>query len=136
MAFSLSRHIRSLVGCTADVSVSFEIPVRRHSFGVSFLSRDRSGTEMYLSLASDWDLDVAFLSAAKPYLQLKMDIKSSEDSKDIPPPPPSSVEAERITSHGSRENKDESFAKLITSRRPNICCAPAATSDVCPDLIG
>lgn len=38
---------------------------------------------MYLSLASDWDLDVAFLSAAKPYLQLKMDIKSSEDSKTI-----------------------------------------------------
>lgn len=39
---------------------------------------------MYLSLASDWDLDVAFLSAAKPYLQLKMDIKSSEDSKNLP----------------------------------------------------
>lgn len=38
---------------------------------------------MYLSLASDWDLDVAFLSAAKPYLQLKMDIKSSEDSKTV-----------------------------------------------------
>lgn len=38
---------------------------------------------MYLSLASDWDLDVAFVSAAKPYLQLKMDIKSSEDSKNM-----------------------------------------------------
>lgn len=36
---------------------------------------------MYLSLVSDWDLDVAFVSAAKPYLQLKMDIKPSEDSK-------------------------------------------------------
>lgn len=36
---------------------------------------------MYLSLLSDWDLDVAFVSAAKPYLQLKMDIKPSEDSK-------------------------------------------------------
>lgn len=62
-------------------------PARRRSFGVSFLSRDRSGAEMYLSLASDWDLDVAFLSAAKPYLQLKMDVKSSEDSKNTPPPP-------------------------------------------------
>lgn len=36
---------------------------------------------MYLSLVSDWELDVAFASAAKPYLQLKMDIKPSEDSK-------------------------------------------------------
>lgn len=44
---------------------------------------------MYLSLASDWDLDVAFLSAAKPYLQLKMEIKSSEDSKNCPSPPSS-----------------------------------------------
>lgn len=65
------------------------MPSRRHSFGISFLSRDRSGAEMYLSLASDWDLDVAFLSAAKPYLQLKMDIKSSEDSKNCPSPPSS-----------------------------------------------
>lgn len=36
---------------------------------------------MYLSLVSDWDLDVAFVSAARPFLQLKMDIKPSEDSK-------------------------------------------------------
>lgn len=48
---------------------------------MSYLSRDRSGSETYLSLLSDWDLDVAFVSAAKPYLQLKMDIKPSEDSK-------------------------------------------------------
>lgn len=61
----------------------FFLSIRRHSFGISFLSRDRNGTEMYLSLASDWDLDVAFVSAAKPYLQLKMDIKSSEESKNI-----------------------------------------------------
>lgn len=67
----------------ADISSSFKISIRRHNFGISFLSRDRNGTEMYLSLASDWDLDLAFLSAAKPYLQLKMDIKSSEESKII-----------------------------------------------------
>lgn len=36
---------------------------------------------MYLTLASDWDLDAAFVSAAKPYLQLKMDVKPSEDSE-------------------------------------------------------
>lgn len=54
---------------------------RRRNFGISYLSQDRSGAEIYLSLVSDWDLDVAFVSAAKPYLQLKMDIKPSEDSK-------------------------------------------------------
>jgi len=48
---------------------------------MSYLSRDRSGAEMFLPLLSDWDLDLAFVSAAKPYLQLKMDVKPSEDSK-------------------------------------------------------
>lgn len=61
--------------------VSFAFQTRKRNFGISYLSRDRSGAEMYLSLVSDWDLDVAFVSAAKPYLQLKMDIKPSEDSK-------------------------------------------------------
>lgn len=59
----------------------FDFQIRRQNFGISFLTRDRSGAEMYLSLVSDWDLDVAFVSAAKPYLQLKMDIKPSEESK-------------------------------------------------------
>ncbi|XP_015255614.1 PREDICTED: TBC1 domain family member 25 isoform X1 [Cyprinodon variegatus] len=52
----------------------------KQNFSVSYLSRDRSGVEMYLSLLSDWDLDVAFMSAAKPFLQLKMDVKPSEES--------------------------------------------------------
>lgn len=45
------------------------------------MSRGVSVAEMYLTLTSDGDLDVAFASAAKPYLQLKMDVKPSEDSK-------------------------------------------------------
>lgn len=36
---------------------------------------------MYLSLLSDGDLDAAFVSSAKPVLQLKMDIKPLEESK-------------------------------------------------------
>lgn len=52
----------------------------KHNFGISYLSRDQNGAEVYLSLSSDWDLDMAFVSAAKPYLQLKMDIKAPEDS--------------------------------------------------------
>ncbi|KAJ8377459.1 hypothetical protein AAFF_G00260170 [Aldrovandia affinis] len=55
------------------------------NFGMSYLCRDRSdgdrgNGEVYLSLLSDWDLDTAFASAAKPCLFLKMDIKPSEDS--------------------------------------------------------
>ncbi|XP_034027544.1 TBC1 domain family member 25 [Thalassophryne amazonica] len=52
----------------------------KQTFVISYLSRDRTGGEIYLTLVSDWDLDVAFVSAAKPHLQLKMDIKHSEDS--------------------------------------------------------
>lgn len=54
---------------------------------------------MYLSLVSDWELDAAFVSAAKPYLQLKMDIKPSEDSKTA------SESAERLTKHESLKGK-------------------------------
>uniref|UniRef100_A0A8C5QJB4 TBC1 domain family member 25 n=1 Tax=Leptobrachium leishanense TaxID=445787 RepID=A0A8C5QJB4_9ANUR len=50
------------------------------SFGVSYLSRDKSGHESYSSLMSDWDLGAAFDSASSPYLQLRLDIKPSEDS--------------------------------------------------------
>ena len=61
----------------------FSFQTRKRNFGISYLSRDRCGAEMYLSLLSDWDLDVAFVNASKPYLQLKVDIKPSEDSKNI-----------------------------------------------------
>ena len=61
--------------------ILFVSQTRKRNFGISYLSRDRSGAEIYLSLVSDWDLDVAFVSAAKPYLQLKMDIKPSEESE-------------------------------------------------------
>ncbi|XP_060108724.1 TBC1 domain family member 25 [Heteronotia binoei] len=52
----------------------------KKNFGISYLGRDKQGQETYLSLMSDWDLGVAFASASKPYLQLKIDIKASEDS--------------------------------------------------------
>nr|XP_034996228.1 TBC1 domain family member 25 isoform X1 [Zootoca vivipara] len=44
------------------------------------MGRDKQGQESYLSLMSDWDLGMAFAGASKPYLQLKIDIKPSEDS--------------------------------------------------------
>ncbi|XP_078064648.1 TBC1 domain family member 25-like [Mustelus asterias] len=53
----------------------------KKNFVISYLSPERPGQEVYLSLQSDWDLDVAFSSLSKAQLQLKVDIKSSEDSE-------------------------------------------------------
>ncbi|XP_068602739.1 TBC1 domain family member 25 [Brachionichthys hirsutus] len=78
-SFAVDPQITSLEVLQHILIRAFDLKGKR-SFGISYLSRDRSGAEMYLSLVSDWDLDVAFVSAAKPYLQLKMDVKPSEDS--------------------------------------------------------
>lgn len=54
---------------------------RKKNFGISYLARERLGQEAYLSLLSDWDLSIAFTTASKPYLQLRVDIRPSEDSE-------------------------------------------------------
>lgn len=62
--------------------VPFIYPLsRKKNFGISYLGRDRLGQEAYLSLLSDWDLSTAFATASKPYLQLRVDIRPSEDSE-------------------------------------------------------
>ncbi|XP_030640317.1 TBC1 domain family member 25 [Chanos chanos] len=78
-SFAVDPQITSLEVLQHILIRAFELNGKRN-FGISYLSRDRGGVEAYLSLLSDWDLDAAFVSAAKPYLQLKMDIKPSEDS--------------------------------------------------------
>ncbi|XP_007231967.3 TBC1 domain family member 25 isoform X1 [Astyanax mexicanus] len=78
-SFAVDPQITSLEVLQHILIRAFELNGRRN-FGISYLSRDRGGVEVYLSLLSDWDLDAAFVSAAKPYLQLKMDIKPAEDS--------------------------------------------------------
>ncbi|KAG5282374.1 hypothetical protein AALO_G00055300 [Alosa alosa] len=78
-SFAVDPQITSLEVLQHILIRAFELNGKRN-FGISYLSRDRSGVEVYLSLLSDWDLDAAFVSAAKPYLQLKIDIKPSEDS--------------------------------------------------------
>ncbi|XP_026187923.1 TBC1 domain family member 25 isoform X2 [Mastacembelus armatus] len=78
-SFAVDPQITSLEVLQHILIRAFDLNGKRN-FGISYLSRDRSDAEMYLSLLSDWDLDVAFVSAAKPHLQLKMDIKPSEDS--------------------------------------------------------
>ncbi|XP_056129954.1 TBC1 domain family member 25 [Lampris incognitus] len=78
-SFAVDPQITSLEVLQHILIRAFDLNGKRN-FGISYLSRDRNGDEVYLSLLSDWDLDAAFVSAAKPYLQLKMDIKPSEDS--------------------------------------------------------
>ncbi|KAL1021323.1 hypothetical protein UPYG_G00011780 [Umbra pygmaea] len=78
-SFAVDPQITSLEVLQHILIRAFELQGKRN-FGISYLSRDRGGVEVYLSLLSDWDLDAAFVSAAKPYLQLKVDIKPSEDS--------------------------------------------------------
>lgn len=58
---------------------------RKKNFGISYLGRDRLGQEAYLSLLSDWDLSTAFATASKPYLQLRVDIRPTEDSEYLVP---------------------------------------------------
>lgn len=97
----------------------FVFQTRKRNFGISYLSRDRSGAEMYLSLLSDWDLDVAFVSAAKPYLQLKMDIKPSEDSKNT------SIYLRQLTKTKSLKEKIQIFGGLnVLQRTSNIKLYP------------
>ncbi|KAM4562375.1 TBC1 domain family member 25 [Odontesthes bonariensis] len=78
-SFAVDPQITSLEVLQHILIRAFDLNGKR-SFSISYLSRDRSGVEMFLSLLSDWDLDAAFVSAAKPFLQLKMDVKPSEDS--------------------------------------------------------
>lgn len=78
-SFAVDPQITSLEVLQHILIRAFELNGKRN-FGISYLSRDQGGVEVYVSLLSDWDLDAAFVSAAKPFLQLKMDIRPSEDS--------------------------------------------------------
>ncbi|XP_010767247.1 TBC1 domain family member 25-like, partial [Notothenia coriiceps] len=78
-SFAVDPQITSLEVLQHILIRAFDLSGKQN-FGISYLSRDWSGAEMYLSLLSDGDLDAAFVSSAKPVLQLKMDIKPSEES--------------------------------------------------------
>ncbi|XP_019747199.1 TBC1 domain family member 25 [Hippocampus comes] len=78
-SFAVDPQITSLEVLQHILIKAFDLNGRRN-FEISYMSRGVSIAEMYLTLTSDGDLDVAFASAAKPYLQLKMDVKPSEDS--------------------------------------------------------
>ncbi|KAM9327272.1 TBC1 domain family member 25 [Gastrophryne carolinensis] len=77
-SFAVDPQITSLDVLQHILTRAFDLNGK--NFGISYLGRDKQGHENYLSLLSDWDLGTAFTSASKPYLQLKLDIKPSEDS--------------------------------------------------------
>ncbi|XP_066471278.1 TBC1 domain family member 25 isoform X1 [Tiliqua scincoides] len=78
--FAVDPQITSLDVLQHILIRAFDLSGKKNNFGISYLGRDKQGQETYLSLMSDWDLGMAFAGASKPYLQLKMEIKPSEDS--------------------------------------------------------
>uniref|UniRef100_A0A5F8AF50 TBC1 domain family member 25 n=1 Tax=Macaca mulatta TaxID=9544 RepID=A0A5F8AF50_MACMU len=84
-SFAVDPQITSLDVLQHILIRAFDLSGKKN-FGISYLGRDRLGQEVYLSLLSDWDLSTAFATASKPYLQLRVDIRPSEDSE-YPVPP-------------------------------------------------
>ncbi|EFB29245.1 hypothetical protein PANDA_006183, partial [Ailuropoda melanoleuca] len=78
-SFAVDPQITSLDVLQHILIRAFDLNGKKN-FGISYLGRDRLGQETYLSLLSDWDLSTAFATASKPYLQLRVDIRPTEDS--------------------------------------------------------
>nr|XP_003216761.1 PREDICTED: TBC1 domain family member 25 isoform X1 [Anolis carolinensis] len=77
--FAMDPQITSLDVLQHILIRAFDLNGKKN-FAISYLGRDKQGQDIYLPLMSDWDLSIAFAGASKPYLQLKIDIKPSEDS--------------------------------------------------------
>ncbi|KAM9751762.1 LOW QUALITY PROTEIN: TBC1 domain family member 25 [Menidia menidia] len=75
-SFAVDPQITSLEVLNHILIRAFELSGRR-SFSVSF---QRGGSDSFLPLMSDGDLDAAFAAAAKPFLQLRLDLRPAEDS--------------------------------------------------------
>uniref|UniRef100_A0A8C8RL80 TBC1 domain family member 25 n=1 Tax=Pelusios castaneus TaxID=367368 RepID=A0A8C8RL80_9SAUR len=78
-SFAVDPQITSLDVLQHILIRAFDLNGKKN-FGISYLGQEKQGQEAYLSLMSDWDLATAFATASKPYLQLLIDIKPSEDS--------------------------------------------------------
>lgn len=78
-SFAVDPQITSLDVLQHILIRAFDLNGKKN-FGISYLGRDRLGQEAYLSLLSDWDLSMAFATASKPYLHLRVDIRPTEDS--------------------------------------------------------
>ncbi|XP_007529450.1 TBC1 domain family member 25 isoform X2 [Erinaceus europaeus] len=78
-SFAVDPQITSLDVLQHILIRAFDLNGKKN-FVISYLGRNRLGQEAYLSLLSDWDLSTAFTTASKPYLQLRVEIRPSEDS--------------------------------------------------------
>ncbi|XP_019485220.1 PREDICTED: TBC1 domain family member 25 isoform X2 [Hipposideros armiger] len=81
-SFAVDPQITSLDVLQHILIRAFDLNGKKN-FGISYLGRDRLGQETYLSLLSDWDLSTAFAAASKPYLQLRVDIRPTEDKRPL-----------------------------------------------------
>ncbi|XP_034951655.1 TBC1 domain family member 25 [Chelonus insularis] len=77
--FSVDPQITSIEVLQSILIKAFDI---KGEFTVSYRAIDDYGSETYLFLLSDWDLDAAFISASEPYLYLQVNLKPFGESGD------------------------------------------------------
>ncbi|XP_074057021.1 TBC1 domain family member 25 isoform X4 [Macrotis lagotis] len=77
--FAVDPQITSLDVLQHILMRAFDLSGKKH-FGISYLGREKLGPEVYIPLTSEGDLSTAFTSASQPYLQLRVDVTSLEDS--------------------------------------------------------
>ncbi|EFN88391.1 TBC1 domain family member 25 [Harpegnathos saltator] len=77
--FSVDPQITSIEVLQSILIKAFDI---KGEFTVSYRAIDDYGSETYLFLLSDWDLDAAFISASEPYLYLQVNLKPFGETGD------------------------------------------------------
>ncbi|XP_043288234.1 TBC1 domain family member 25 isoform X2 [Venturia canescens] len=77
--FSVDPQITSIEVLQSILIKAFDI---KGDFTVSYRAIDDYGSDTYLFLLSDWDLDAAFISASEPYLYLQVNLKPFGESGD------------------------------------------------------
>ncbi|XP_023289174.1 TBC1 domain family member 25 isoform X2 [Orussus abietinus] len=77
--FSVDPQITSIEVLQSILIKAFDI---KGEFTVSYRAIDDYGSETYLFLLSDWDLDAAFISASEPYLYLQVNLKPFGETDD------------------------------------------------------
>ncbi|XP_018300242.1 TBC1 domain family member 25 isoform X2 [Mycetomoellerius zeteki] len=77
--FSVDPQITSIEVLQSILIKAFDI---KGEFTVLYRAIDDYGSETYLFLLSDWDLDAAFISASEPYLYLQVNLKPFGETGD------------------------------------------------------
>ncbi|XP_066582685.1 TBC1 domain family member 25 [Prorops nasuta] len=77
--FSVDPQITSIEVLQSILIKAFDI---KGEFTISYRAIDDYGSETYLFLLSDWDLEAAFISASEPYLFLQVNLKPFGETGD------------------------------------------------------